>query len=304
MRWARFRKCSETSASASVSRSMRVALRLQIVESVLAGRVRGPVCHRGHRRVQGARSGLQALDVGQGAEADGAVAVQLDRPRSGGLHESRDQLVDRVGREQAPGVLEVEPVDVLGAGHRPGALEVVGMGVDRADRVGQSDNHLLDTLLPRHPREPHQRLRIIRRLGDLESPDPVAGDAPEDEPDHVLPGRGPRDEAHAGGDEVEGRLGHRLADEADPLPGVLVVEADRDRHVSAGGEVEGPESDPIHRRGDVEHVRGGQAGRAPEALVAVPGGRVNDLDELAAHRLLPAPNVPITRSIAERGGWA
>src|SRR6185503_16599180 len=55
-------------------------------------------------------------------------------------------------------------------------------------------------------------------------------------------------------------------------------EADRDGHVCARGEVRGMEADAVHGGRDREDVGGRQARRAPEALVPVPGGRVDDVD--------------------------
>ena len=46
----------------------------------------------------------------------------------------------------------------------------------------------------------------------------------------------------------------------------------------AGGKVARVEPDPVHRRRDAQHVRRRQAGRAPQALVAVAGRGVDDLD--------------------------
>src|SRR5205807_6786230 len=71
----------------------------------------------------------------------------------------------------------------------------------------------------------------------------------------------------------------RRADQANALPRVLVVKADRHRHVRARGEVERLIADPVHGRRDRQDVRGGQAGGAPQALVAVARGRVDDPDD-------------------------
>src|SRR6185437_15443974 len=60
--------------------------------------------------------------------------------------------------------------------------------------------------------------------------------------------------------------------------GVLTMEADRHRHVRARREVERVIADPVHRRRDREHVGSRQPGRAPQALVAVARGRVDELD--------------------------
>src|SRR5581483_7552474 len=151
-----------------------------------------------------------------------------------------------------------------------------------ADRVGQPDDDLFDALLARHPRAAAQALRVVRRVGELEPPDAVADDATEREPHQLLVARRPRDEAHAGGDVAERRARHRRPDEAEPLPRVLLVEAHRDCHVRARAEVDRVEADPVDRRRDRDDVFGGQAGRAPQALVSVSRRRIDDADDLAA----------------------
>ena len=172
----------------------------------------------------------------------------LRRPDGG--EEVRGQLADRVRRQQPARVLEVEPVHLRAVGERRGALGVVLVRVDRADRVREPDHDLLDPLGPRDRRQMAQTRGIVGRVGDLEAPDPVAGHEPEREAHHLLVGRHPGDEAHPGRDHPERRVRHRLADEPDPLPRVLAVEADRDRHVRARGEVERVVADPVERRRD------------------------------------------------------
>ena len=133
---------------------MREALGLEVAERRLGRGLRRPARERVRRRVQHLEARPHALDVGERREPDRAVAVQLDRPVARGAQEVRRQLAHRVCREQAAGILEVEPVHLGAAGERGGALRVVLVRVHRADRVGEADDDLLDALLPRHPREP------------------------------------------------------------------------------------------------------------------------------------------------------
>ena len=214
----------------------------------------------------------------------------------------RGQLADRVRRQQPARVLEVEPVHLLTAGERRGALGVVLVRMDLADRVREPDHDLLDPLGPRDRREVAQTPGIIGRVGNLKAPDPVTGHEPEREAHHLLVGRHPGDEAHPGRDHPERRLGHRLADQPDPLPRVLAVEAHRDRHVRARGEVERVVADPVERRRDRQHVGRRQPGRAPQALVAVASGRVDELD----HSVSPpcSQSVVDRRAARTRGGRA
>ncbi len=251
-----------------------VSLRFQIPERRLHGRLGRSAPGRPDRRVEHVEAGPEALDVDERREPDRAVAVQLDRaPRR---DEVRCELAHGVGREQAAGILEVEAVDVRAVRECSDALGVVRVRVHRADRVRQPDDDLLDALLARHPRGATKRLRIVGRLGELEATDAVADDAPERQPHHLFVARLPRDEAHAGRDEVEERARHRGAHQPDQLPRVLAMEAHGDRHVRARREVQRVEADALHRRRDREDVARRQARGAPEALVAVAGRRVDD----------------------------
>ena len=222
-------------------------------------------------------AGLQSCQVDDRREPDRAVAVQLDR--APGRDEVRGQLAHGVGRQQAARVLEVEAVDVGAVGERRDPLGVVGVRVHGADRVGEPDHDLLDAFLAGHPGDAAERLGIVGRLGELEAPDPVAYDAAEGEPHDVLVARLPGDEAHPGRDEVEQRVGHRRPHQSDQLPRVLAMEAHRHRHVRARREVERVEADALERRRDRQDVACGQAGGAPEALVAVARRRVDDVDD-------------------------
>ena len=75
--------------------------------------------------------------------------------------------------------------------------------------------------------------------------------------------RPPRDEPLAGRDHRQRRVRHRLGDQPQPLPRVLLVEAHGDRHVRARREVARAEPDAVHRRRDAQHVRRRQARSRP-----------------------------------------
>ena len=154
------------------------------------------------------------------------------------------------GGQQPARILEVQAVHLHTVGERRRTPGVVLVRVDLADRVREPDHHLLDSLGAGDRRQMAQARGIVGRVGDLKAPDPVAGHEPEREAHHLLVGRHPGDEAHPGRDHPERRVGHRLADEPDPLPRVLAVEADRDRHVRARGEVERVVADLVERRRD------------------------------------------------------
>ena len=185
------------------------------------------------------------------------MAVQLDRALSGGAAEVRRELADTGRGQETPRVLEVEPVHVGAVGERRGALRVVRMRVHFTDRVGETDHDLLGSLFAEDLGHAAQPLRVVRGVGDLEATNAVAHDAAEHEPHQVLVAGNPGDEAHAGRDEGERCVRHRHADEPDSLPRILLLEPHGDRHVRARGEVDGVESDPIHRRRDLEDVRSG-----------------------------------------------
>ena len=210
------------------------------------------------------------------------MAVELDR--APGRREVRAELAHGVRRQQAARVLQVEAVDVAAVRERRDPLCVVRMRMHRADRVGQSDDDLLDTLLAGDPGGAPEGRRVVGGLRELEAADSVAHDAPEGEPHDVLVAWLPRDEAHAGRDEVEERGRRGGAHQPNQLPRVLSVEADRDGHVRARREVERMEADPLHHGSDCERLAAGKPGRAPEALVPVARGRVDDLDRAAVRR--------------------
>src|SRR5581483_11296784 len=255
---------------------VRVALGGQISQRRLGGRLRGAVAGRPDRGVQHLEAGIEAGHVDLRRQPDRAVAVQLDGPPR--RDEVRRELADRVRREQPAGVLQVEAVDVRAVGERGRAGGVVRIRVHGAEGVREPDDDLLDPLLARDARHTPERSGIVRRLRELETADAVANDAAEGEAHHVLVARLPGDEAHARGDEVEGRLRQRRPHEADQLPWVLAMEPDGDGHVRARREVERMEADRLHRRRNCKDLAGGEAGGAPEALVAVARRRVDDLD--------------------------
>ena len=49
-------------------------------------------------------------------------------------------------------------------------------------------------------------------------------------------------------------------------------------HVRAGGEIECEKTNAVHDRSDGDNVRRGQAGGAPQALIAVAEGNVDELN--------------------------
>mgnify|MGYP003694799259 CR=1 FL=1 len=96
----------------------------------------------------------------------------------------------------------------------------------------------------------------------------------------LLVGRHPGDEAHAGRDEAERRVRHRGAARAGTAPtGPRWWKRTETAMCVLELKSRGVEADPVHRRRDREHVRRGQAGRAPQALIAVARRRVDDVDE-------------------------
>ena len=257
---------------------MREALGLEVAHRGLGLRIGGAAANRADGGVQHLEARLHALHIDERRQADCAVAVKLQRALARRRQEVGRELADGVRRQQPAGVLQVERVHLGAARQRPQPLGVVLRGVRRADRVGEPDHHLVEAGLAGDVREPDQPLRLVGGIDDLEPAEAVAHHAREHELHELLVRGRPRDEAHARGDHAERRVRHRLADQADPLPGVLAVEAHRHRHVRARREVERAEAHAIHRRRDRQHVGRGQAGRAPEALVAVARGGVDDPD--------------------------
>jgi hypothetical protein len=79
----------------------------------------------------------------------------------------------------------------------------------------------------------------------------------------------PADEAEPGADELQLRRWHQLPGAPEQLPRVLPMSAHQHAHRGTGGVVQRPEADPLQEWRDLQHVRGAQAGRAPQALVSV-----------------------------------
>ncbi len=248
---------------------MRETGRGQVARSAERIGLRCPTRQRARSGVDGVKAGFHAFEVDKRRESDRAMAVQLDRAIAGRRPEVRCQFSHRVGCEQAPGILQVDAIHLRAMGQRRGALRIVRVRMDLADRVRQPDHDLLGSFGARHRGEALELGWVVRRLGDLEAPDAVADDQLEREPHHLLVGRHPGDEAHPGGDNAERCVRHRGAREADPLPRIFVMESHRHRHVRARGEIERVVTDPVDRRRDREHVRRRQSRRAPQALVAV-----------------------------------
>ncbi len=102
---------------------------------------------------------------------------------------------------------------------------------------------------------------------------------------------------------LSGVFGIAALDQAQALPRVLPVKAHRDRHVRARGEVERVIADAVDRRRDREHVRRRQAGRAPQALVAVAQGGVDELDDPRALIRARCSSHAVVTAPARKSGW-
>src|SRR6185369_6853412 len=94
--------------------------------------------------------------------------------------------------------------------------------------------------------------------------DPVRDETLVDEPHEVGMGQLPRDEPETG-DELKGRVRHCRMGPADPLPWILAMVTDGDAHVSAAGEVDRAQADPVQYRSDLQNLPGRELRRAPQA---------------------------------------
>ena len=86
-----------------------------------------------------------------------------------------------------------------------------------------------------------------------------------------------------------GVSGMQLAHDADALPGILGVRAHGHRHMRAAREVDRAEADAVHHGRDLGDHRRGQRVCAPEALVPVAHGGVDEADHAGRMRKSTSP---------------
>ncbi len=178
--------------------------------------------------------------------------------------------------QQSRRILEVQAWNVRGRGERAGEIGVESVVMHGADGVGQAREDLA-AFLANDAGEIEERGQVMHRIDEREARDAVAHEAAIHEPHEVAPGRFPGDEAKAGRDELQRRIGRRGPHGADELPRIFLVSADGDAHVRAGVEIERGEADAIEHRRDAQRLGRIECGGAPETLVTVADG---DIDEL------------------------
>ena len=206
------------------------------------------------------------------------MGVQFQRLAIQAVADRRDERPRPFRRQQAGRVLDVDPVDIAAAGHPGSQPGVAGVVVDLAERVGERADDLLAAREPDQVRGAADGRHVVHRVEHDEPRHPVGHQPVIDQPHHLFAGGLPRDEPEPGADELERGAGHGRPGQPDPFPRILPVGPDGDAHVGAGGEVQRPEPHPVHDRGDLQDLAGGQPGRAPQALVPVPDGHVEQFD--------------------------
>ena len=250
----------------------------QIQDRLLRRRLRGPVGERPHCGAQERRSERGCFEVGGESHGRRHVRVHLERQVRRRTAQRRHERAHPVGGQQAARVLEVENVDMRTSRDRTGALCVVVVRVERADREHEPGDNLFRAAPLRDRGDLQIGCDIVHRLGDPDAPDPVADHAVECEFHHLLGCAPPGHETHTRCDETEPRLRHQFTDDADPLPRVLAVPTDSHRHVRRAREVDRVKPDAIQDRRDLGEHRRREGVRTPEALVPVADGGVDKTD--------------------------
>ena len=217
----------------------------------------------GQRRAAAQRADADVQDVdaeiggdaiGVGRHADRAVRMQFQRQPALRRLDGGNQRAGAVGGQEARWVLDVEPIEVRRFGERGRQVGVEGIVVRVAQRIGERADDLGAAFLAGHARGGEHRLEVVHRVEHDETGDAVARQAAIDEPHDLRVQRLPGDEAEADADELQRRIGRRLAHQADALPGVLAIVLDRDAHVRRGDEVDGAKADPVHDRRDLRGI--------------------------------------------------
>ncbi len=227
--------------------------------------------------VQDIDSELGSRHVRQRGKADGAMGMQFQRLGTNAGTDGRNQRACALGSQEAGRVLDVQARDIGRSSEHAGEIGVKGVIVYGADRVGEPGEHLA-TLLANHPRAIEQRLAVVHGIDQCKSRDAVFHQRAIGESHELRVGGLPRDETKAGGDELQRRMGRCGAHAPDQHPGVLLVRAHAHAHVSARGEVDRVQPDPVHDRRNLQGLGNVQPGGAPDALVAVPDRDIDELD--------------------------
>ena len=206
------------------------------------------------------------------------MGVQLQRLRADDGLDGRNQRSCSIWGQQSARILDVERVDVRARRQLARRRRVMRIVVHRAQCEDQRRNHILAAALLHHARAGDVRVGVVHGVGKAETTDAVARQYPERER-HELRVRGlPRNEAKPRRHELQRRIRRCRRHQPDALPRVLLLVADRHSHVRGGGEIDGLEAHPIHRRRDGESSRGVDTERRPEALVAVAQRGFNELN--------------------------
>ena len=205
------------------------------------------------------------------------MRVKLDGNRAGGRDDRRKERPCALRREQAGRVLDRDEIGVQCA-QLPRALDVVRIGVHRAQRVGDHRVHEHSRLV----RRAHRRFDVavvVERVVDCEHPDAEVGQHAGVERDHVVGKELERVKALAARQRVAGR-GEAAAEQRDAPVGILVEEAHGNVEHRATQDIDVLVADAIERAQDGRHHRGGHP-RRPQALMAV---AERDVDETEAAR--------------------
>ena len=192
--------------------------------------------------------------------------MKVQRQRTAGGLERRDQRVRAFGGEEAARILDVNRIDAE-LDQLARLARVIVVGVDGAERVDHAAGGIQAAPLRRAHRHFHIAHVVERVVGR------VVADAVGENPlrrqfDDVVGKEFEREQALPARHHDQRRVLDPAADDAHALPRVLAQIAHADVEYGAADEVDRLKAGAIESRRDVGHHRGGHA-RRPQALVRV-----------------------------------
>ncbi len=201
--------------------------------------------------------------------------MQVQRQRPAGGLDGGDEGVGALGRQQAAGILDIDRVH---AERREFArlAGVIGVGVDRADRVDDAAGGIETDFLCRAHRHFHVAHVIQRIIGRVIA-DAVGENSLGRQFDDVVGKELEREQALAARHHDQRCLLDPTAEDAHALPRVFAQVAHTDVEHGAADQIDGFKSGAVEPRGEVGHHRGRHA-RRPKALVRVAQRHVDQAD--------------------------
>ena len=215
-------------------------------------------------------------------------------------HDCRHQRLHPFPLQNAGCVVEQQRIDVRTHGEPVGLVGVVVVGVHRAGGKHDRARDLRTVLLGDLGQAVHL-VDVEQHVIDPEGAAAVLVQLPHPHVHQRIRGHPEGDgriRAHAGADR---RSGHRLGEQVEPLPGILVVDADRHLEHGRASQVDDPEPSAVDGGRDGQRHAAAHL-HAPQALLTVAHGGVEKFN--VRHDVLP---VVVRRKPAGRSapaiGW-